>query len=323
MISRLECEMENAAARGAGALNLRIGDIGIALASGDLELMPAVQGAIERFLVNGQHAADARVSAAWGQLRQPAGGRIFDSGALWQLFRQGEDYVFDFTSPIYGPVPYKRARFNPDFTCGEVFLHRDYFDPGAPAFPLEYPLDEVLMTHLLARGRGIEVHACGVEDVDGRGYLFLGQSGDGKTTTARLWEKVGQASACQASSQKGGGVLVLSDDRIILRCLDGKIWMYGTPWHGEADLASPVRTPLTQVFFLGRGARNEVVPLRQPEAVARLVAGSFIPFYDAAGLDFTLEFLQQVTRAVPCMEFRFVPDGRAVDFVRRRAQSNG
>jgi hypothetical protein len=294
--------MQKVAVREAAALSLCIGGIDIALVSGDPELRVAVQRTAQGFLVNAC-AADARVSAAWGELRHPAGDRMFDSGALWRLFRQDGDYVFDFTTPMFGPVPYKRARFNRDFTCGEVFLHRDYFARGEPAFPLEYPLDEILMTNLLARGRGIEVHACGVRDSDGRGYLFLGQSGDGKTTTARLWEK-------------DKGVLILSDDRIILRCLDGKMWMYGTPWHGEAELGCSARTPLTEIFFLGRGAGNQTVPLRQPEAVARLVARSFIPFYDAAGLDFTLEFLERVTKAVPCAELRFVPDGRVVDFVR-------
>ena len=251
-------------------------------------------------------AADTRVSAAWGELRHPAGHRIFDSGALWQLFRQEENYVFDFTSPIYGPVPYKRARFSPDFASGEVFLHRDYFNRSAPAFPLEYPLDEILMTNLLARGRGIEVHACGLRDLDGRGYLFLGHSGAGKTTSARVWEKA--------------GVLILSDDRIILRYLDGKVWMYGTPWHGEAELAASARTELTQIFFLGRGARNEMVTMGEPEAVAQLFTRSFVPFYNPAGLDYSLELLQQVARAVPCAELRFVPDERVIEFVRENAR---
>ena len=70
--------------------------------------------------------------------------------------------------------------------------------------PLEYPLDELLLQGLLARGRGAEIHACGIADGSGRGLLFVGQSGAGKTTMARLWE--GER-----------GITVLSDDRIILR----------------------------------------------------------------------------------------------------------
>jgi hypothetical protein len=141
-----------------------------------------------------------------------------------------------------------------------------------------------------------------VRDADGSGYLFLGESGARKTTIARLWEKDRQ-------------VLVLSDDRIIVRSSEGKYWMYGTPWHGEAELASSARTELTRVFFLGRG-KNEIIPVSQIQAVSRLFACSFVPFYYAAGLDFTLELFHRLTRTVPCSELRFVPDVQCVGFVR-------
>jgi len=287
-------------------LRLSIGDIRVALMAGDPGLKPAVQGAARRFVVPGGEP-DATVRAAWGDLHEPAEGvPIFDSGALWKLYRRDGNYIFCFSSPSCGPLPYKKARFNADFTSGEISLHRAYFDRSRPAYPLEYPLDELWMVHLLAQGRGVEVHACGVQDTEGLGQLFLGQSRAGKTTMARLMEKA-------------GGIRILSDDRIILRHLDGKIWIYGTPWHGEGTLSTAARAPLKRVFLLGRGRKNEVIPLGQPAAVARLMACSFVPFYSSAGLDFTLAFFQQMARDIPCNELRFVPDGRVVEFLQRLA----
>ncbi len=204
------------------------------------------------------------------------------------------------------PEPYKTASFNAEFTSGDICLRSACFRTDQPVYPLEYPLDELLMVNLLAQGRGVEVHGCGVLDSDGKGYLFLGQSGAGKSTMARLWTR-------------GAGPHILSDDRIILRMLDGRLWMYGTPWHGEAELASAQRTPVDRILFLARGERNEIAPLAEADAVARLMACSFVPFHSRSGLDFTLAFLQQVTRAVACAELRFVPDERAVDFVREHA----
>ena len=97
-----------------------------------------------------------------------------------------------------------------------MYLNRDCIDDAA-AYPLEYPLDELLIINLLAQGRGVEVHAAGVIDPEGCGHLFLGQSGGGKTTISRLWQGVERAE-------------ILSDeDRIILRKEAGRIWMYGTP----------------------------------------------------------------------------------------------
>jgi hypothetical protein len=298
--------MDSVNAHGSGVLNFRIGDITFALTSDDPGLKLEVQGPVRHFLVEGGEP-DVRLRAAWGGSCAPATGeKLFDAGTLWQLYRQDQRYVFRFGAPGFGPEPYKTASFNAEFTCGEICLRGGCFRSNEPVYPLEYPLDELLMVNLLAQGRGVEVHGCGVADSDGAGYLFLGQSGAGKSTVGRFWSQA--------------GAVVLSDDRIILRMRDGRLWMYGTPWHGEAELASARRTAVERIFFLGRGEKNEMVPLADADAVARLMACSFVPFHSRSGLDFTLAFLQQVTRAVPCMEFRFLPDGRVVEAVRRRGR---
>ena len=59
---------------------------------------------------------------------------------------------------------------------GHVVLNRSCFAANDPV-PLEYPIDELAMMHRLALGEGVEVHALGLVDQDGRGYLFLGHSG--------------------------------------------------------------------------------------------------------------------------------------------------
>ena len=58
-------------------------------------------------------------------------------------------------------------------------------------------------------------------------------------------------------------------------------------------------------------------PPEQGLAVARMMACSFVPFFNSEGIEFTLEFLQQAAVTVPCAEFKFVPDDDVVDFVRK------
>jgi hypothetical protein len=201
-----------------------------------------------------------------------------------------------------GAIPYKVAEFEKNGARGKVFLHRPYFDPGQPVDPLEYPLDELLLIHLLGMGKGVEMHACGVIDSLGQGHLFLGQSGAGKTTLARLWEKK-------------PGVAILSDDRVVLRKIDGKFWIFGTPWHGEGRMSSPCRAPLRRIYFLQKGEKNEFIPQRFAASIGCLFACSFLPFYNPQAVDFSLTFYEEAVKKVSCGNLRFFPDERVIDFI--------
>lgn len=167
---------------------------------------------------------------------------------------------------------------------------------------MEYPLSELLYVNLLScQGLGTLLHACAV-DVGGRGLAFIGKSGAGKSTTARLWLQRGDAT-------------VLCDDRIIVRKTDGIFRAYGTPWHGDIPAISPASAPLEKLLFIRHGAENRLTPLRPAEAVSRLMGCVFTTWWDAEGLAFTLSFLEDLARAVPCYEFAFRPEPEALDAV--------
>jgi hypothetical protein len=241
---------------------------------------------------------------AWtGNLALPKANPSFSSGGLWSAYRSKTGTKFYFCSPAVGPRPYKAAWFDPSIERGHVVLSREAFPTEGPIFPLEYPLDELVMMHRLALGEGVEVHALGLADQDGCGYLFLGHSGAGKSTMARLW-------------MAQPGVKLLSDDRIILRKHDNKLWMYGTPWHGDAGVASPDRVPLAAIFLLEQSPSNELATLSTSKAAAELFARAFVPHYLESGIRFTLDFLDQIARSVPCSILRFTPTPGAVEAVR-------
>jgi hypothetical protein len=279
---------------------LEVADISVKIDSADPTLQFETQGVMKDFLA-AEDQPDGQASATWSDLSQMSLGRkIFDSGALWQLHRINGSYLYAFTSSAFGPVPYKVASFDPSFTSGEVSLHRPYFESKPALYPLEYPLDELWMVNLLGQGRGAEIHGCGVVDAQGKGHLFVGQSGAGKSTMARLWEP-----------QKG--IQILSDDRIVLRQADQKMWMYGTPWHGEAGFSSATRAPLSRIYFLRQAKENKLLPQRPAQAVGQLFTCSFPPSYNPEALDFTLGFFEKVVQAVPCFELRFLRDEKIID----------
>jgi len=280
---------------------VRIGGVSLALSqecAGQTRWSDALSG----FTVESRHA-DIEVTVEWvDRLRAWAGRPVFDSGALWKVFRGAGELVFDITSSTVSDVPYKRLFSAPDFSAVRLLLNRQALQPFAPVDPLEYPTDELVITNYLARGLGVEVHGCGLIDSESGGHLFLGHSGAGKSTTTRIWQ-----------SQRA--VQILSDDRIILRVHNGELWMYGTPWHGEAAFASAGRARLRRIFVLEHGDKNQFITMAKARAAAELFARSFPPFHSGAALTRTVEFLEQVVSLVPCYQFYFVPDRSAVKAV--------
>ena len=276
-------------------LLLSIGNITLRITAEDPDLRLYADGAKEKFLVQ-DGKPDVDISVDWRNLvHEPIGKKLFDSGSIWELFRQDESSIFRFTSLAYGASPYKLASFDKDFSKGTIHLHEPFFPSDQRVDPICYPLDELLLVNVLAGGRGAEIHACGVVDSEGRGHLFAGQSGAGKTTTARIWD--GEP-----------GISILSDDRIVLR-KDGKhIRMYGTPWHGEGGFSLPTSAPLTHIYFLQKGSRNELIPQGKAEGAARLFSCCFAPLYFPEAVSFTLAFFEEVVKAVPLHELRFLPD---------------
>jgi hypothetical protein len=284
-------------------VHLRIGGFTIQLASREPDLNLVLNPATARFAVE-PSPPDVRIEVGWDDLSADAAGDLlFDSGGPWRMFRHPDGYLFQFFSALFGAVPYKTVRWNADFTSGDVRLNRAHFAAGAPVDPLEYPLDELLMINLLGHGRGLEVHGCGVIDRSGDAYLFVGQSGAGKTTMARLW-------------LAEPATVILSDDRVVLRAQPDGVWMYGTPWHGDEPLASPRHARLSRLFFLRHHTSNAVTTISGSRAAARLLAASFPPFHSPPAMEFSLRFIETIITGVPCVELGFAPTPPVLEFLR-------
>lgn len=254
------------------------------------------------FLVTGR-PVDLWLEVDWQELDpRPEGRPLFDSGGVWRAFQTETETVLRFHDASAGAFPYKEVRLDSGNARGRVLLDPRALPADRTVDPLEYPLDELLFQRLLAPRGGLELHAVGVVTPSGRGYLLAGRSGDGKTTTARLW-------------QQRPGAAILSDDRIVLT-RDGGGWrMHGTPWHGEAELALPASAPLSGVFVLARGEETAIVPMGAAGAVAALLARSFPPFHDAGATVQLVQRLETLVQEVGCHLFPFLPDASAVQRV--------
>lgn len=282
---------------------ISIGGIGMTL-SGELEQVRTnpQRGVFRDELTE----VDIEIDVQWRDRLPDRGAEaLFVPDGVWRLTDRAPDYVFEFSTPFFPSTPYKRLYAQPDFRKARIVLNRKALADFCPVDPLEYPADELLFTNYLAvHGLGVEVHGCGLIDPECGGLLFLGHSGAGKSTTTRIWDAARNPA-------------ILSDDRIILRIHDGELWMYGTPWHGEAAFALPEKSRLKRILILQHGRCNEIRNLSRAQALGEIFARCFPPFHSPVGLERTLEFLNRVVDTVPCYEFFFVPNETAVEAILR------
>ena len=215
---------------------------------------------------------------------------LFDTGIAWNLYQSNGMYVLKDCSTV--------AILESDLKSGDIYIEPQEW---VGRFPLGSRLNEVLVINLLAKGRGIMVHACGVKD-NRRGLLFVGTSQTGKSTMANLWKNKED-------------VIILSDDRVIIRKVDSRFQIYGTPWHGNAKVCSPERTPLEKIFFLNHAKQNSIKKIESLEAASRLIVCSFPTFWDKKGMEFTLRFCAELAKKIPCYEVGFVPDERVLNLI--------
>lgn len=93
----------------------------------------------------------------------------------------------------------------------------------------------------------------------GYGYAFIAKSGTGKSTHVSLWLK--HIPECD----------LMNDDNPIVRILDGKAYIYGSPWSGKTPCYRNIKAPLGAITRIDRADINSVEKLNPIESFASLL----------------------------------------------------
>lgn len=233
-----------------------------------------------------------------------------DKSENWRLLKQGDNYIYKC------PLDDKKQVMlvNKTFDRVQAYLlpkkNKPHNDKGKVwnITDIIYDFLQVLLINYFAyRNQGIFTHSVGIKDLDGSGLLFAGKSGAGKSTTARLWYKHSKA-------------MVLNDDRIIIRKLNNKFFIYGSPWHGEFSdyLASRIDSArLKKIFFIRHFHRNIATEIPPKQAFILLYPALFPTFWDKNCLENIAVFCDDLIKKVPCYNLGFVNNKEVINFVRR------
>lgn len=117
----------------------------------------------------------------------------------------------------------------------------------------------MVMYALATAGRQTALFHSSVVSYRGRGYMFLGKSGTGKSTHSSLWLK-----------HIAGTELVNDDNPVVRRMADG-FYVFGSPWSGKTPCYRNVRYPIGAVVQLSQAPYNKIRRLGSLEAYAALV----------------------------------------------------
>lgn len=196
--------------------------------------------------------------------------------------------------------PHQLLGFDRRFTVGDLYVSEDNASER-PTFRLSLFLFE-LLTNMLPHYDGLMLHASGISD-GGRGIVFSGHAGAGKSTLAGLWEG-------------HEGVTLLSDDRCILRKNEGQWWVYPVAGIGELRPTSPEGALLEAVFVVSHAKENVVTRDGISRAATSLLAHISLPPYDAVAIDLGLGLLEDLVKQVPVHELGFAPEEGVVEFIR-------
>ena len=168
--------------------------------------------------------------------------------------------------------------------------------------PLPYPLDGLLLYFLFSREGDIMIHGSGVSS-HGRGWLFSGRSGSGKTTMARIFDRAGDR--------------VIHDDRLVLR-REGSGWvMHNTPVYRNDE---PRSVHLDHIWLIRHGSANVSEPVAGAEAVAMILANCIQQNWEREAAARLAAAADDLAATVRVSRLSFLPDGGIRDYLRLRKE---
>lgn len=242
---------------------------------------------------------------------QAMAGSMMDSA--WKLFQCAATHRPDiqFLVAQRASLDYQVERFAGLEGCqilrydGDVLLANQDFSV-CTLLPLQHPenlavfSNHVFYTHAVRR-QMLQLHCATIDD-GGRGVLFLGPSGIGKTTQAERW------------AQFRGASIINGDIGFVQRTGQGYL-AWGTPWHGSSPYCLNASVPVKALVVLKQAPENRLRELTGFEKVSEIAGSVFYPTWLEDGMELCTDTLNHLLTDLPVYRLDNRADREAVELL--------
>lgn len=143
----------------------------------------------------------------------------------------------------------------------------------------------VICSHIIDKG-GFFLH-CSCLKYGDDAIIFTAPSGTGKSTHASLWR-----------NHFGDEVMMINDDKPLVREKDEGFMIYGTPWNGKHGLGANISAPIKAIVFLKQAHDNHAEAISPIEALTLILQQTVMPS-DKAQLSKLMDMLGRLVETVP------------------------
>lgn len=221
------------------------------------------------------------------------GMRVKKSDEFWTVYRLGEYILIRANCPASSDCREALLVIRPGEKSWDIIIDSS----TGMVDPMCYPIDGLLLYYLTALNDDIFIHGSGVSH-NGKGYLFAGKSGSGKSTIAGIF--------------RNSGSEVVHDDRLILRMKNNKVFMYNTPvYEGDRNR----KAELSSIYIIGHGDRNIALSTGHSEAITSVMANCIQHHWDTNLISMLTGAILKMINLVNVKILQFVPDSTVVSFI--------
>lgn len=177
---------------------------------------------------------------------------------------------------------------------------------GKQLFERENILDFLALEDGLLWNQAFLLHASFISR-NGKGILFTGPSGTGKSTQANLWHQYENAE-------------IYNGDRTIIRKMQGGYQGFGSPYAGSSGIYRNEMAFIRGIVVLTQAEYNHIERLRGRKAFVPLYRETLMNTWDSAYMETMTDLILKAVADIPIYHLACRPDKGAVDLVKSTLQ---